>query len=162
MKLFNDPSNFESNFMEYAPHTHLYIAGHYYDSRAAYIFTREDAKRRDFNIKYVADISCDIDGPVASTIRSSTIEKPFYGYLPHAEKETRHDDSEAIGVMAVDNLPCELPRDASESFGKDLLQHVIPSLFNADMDGILAEATECRDGALTAAFSYLQDYIDQA
>lgn len=161
-ELFEDPSGFESNFMEYAQSAHLYIAGHYYDSRAPYIFTREDAKKPEFNIKYVADISCDIDGPVASTLRSSTIERPFYGYLPQTEEETRHDDPKSIGVMAVDNLPCELPRNASESFGKDLLQHVLPSLFNGDADGVLLGATECKQGALTADFSYLQAYIDQA
>lgn len=160
--LFNDPTGFRSNFMSYAKHAHLFIAGHYYDSRAPYIFTREDAKHPDFAIKYVADISCDIDGPVASTLRPSTIESPFYGYLPEAEIEVDHEDPRAIGVMAVDNLPCELPRDASESFGKDLLASVIPNLFNRDMGDTLKNATECENGRLTAAFSYLQSYIDEA
>ncbi len=161
-ELFQDPTNFESNFMAYAKHAHLYIAGHYYDSRAPFIFTREDAKQKEFAIKYIADISCDIDGPVASTLRPSTIEHPFYGYLAVEEKEVAHEDASSIGVMAVDNLPCELPRDASESFGKDMLKHVIPALFNGDEEGVLKGATECSGGSLTADFSYLQDYIDQA
>ncbi|MDC1021938.1 NAD(P)-dependent oxidoreductase [Schleiferiaceae bacterium] len=161
-ELFQDPTNFESNFMAYAKHAHLYIAGHYYDSRAPFIFTREDAKQKEFAIRYVADISCDIDGPVASTLRPSTIEHPFYGYMAAEEKEVTHDQESSIGVMAVDNLPCELPRDASESFGKDMLKHVIPALFNGDEDGVLKGATECSGGSLTADFSYLQDYIDQA
>jgi hypothetical protein len=161
-ELFADPSGFKSNFMQYAPFAKLYIAGHYYDSRAPYIFTREDAKQRDFAITYVSDISCDIDGPVASTLRASTIDDPFYGYLAQAEKEVDHNHPEAIGVMAVDNLPCELPRDASLSFGSDLMEHVIPALFNGDAEGVLARATECAEGALTSDFMYLQDYIDQA
>ena len=64
--------------------------------------------------------------------------------------------------MAVDNLPCELPRDASLSFGSDLMEHVIPALFNGDAEGVLSRATECAEGALTSDFMYLQDYIDQA
>lgn len=161
-ELFADPAGFESDFMRYAPFAKLYIAGHYYDSRAPFIFTREDAKRQDFAISYVADISCDIDGPVASTLRPSTISDPFYGYLASQEKEVAHKDPEAIGVMAVDNLPCELPRDASESFSSSLIKHVIPCLFNGDPDKMLLQATECAEGALTSKFAYLQDYIDQA
>jgi len=110
----------------------------------------------------VADISCDIDGPVASTLRASTIADPFYGYLAAEEKEVGHDHPEAIGVMAVDNLPCELPRDASLSFGGDLMTHVVPALFNGDEEGVLERATECADGALTEKYAYLQEYIDQA
>ena len=161
-ELFADPSGYESDFMRYAPFAKLYIAGHYYDSRAPYIFTREDAKRLDFAITYVSDISCDIDGPVASTLRASTIDDPFYGYSACEEKEIDHNHPEAIGVMAVDNLPCELPRDASLSFGSDLMKHVIPALFNGDAEGVLELATECAHGALTDKFTYLQEYIDQA
>ena len=161
-ELFADPSGYESDFMRYVPFAKLYIAGHYYDSRAPFIFTREDAKLPDFAITYVADISCDIDGPVASTLRASTIADPFYGYLASEEKEVRHDDPEAIGVMAVDNLPCELPRDASLSFGNDLMTHVIQALFDGDKDDILYRATECENGVLTKYFEYLQTYIDQA
>lgn len=161
-ELFADPSGFESDFMQYAPYAKLYIAGHYYDSRAPFIFTREDAKRENFEITYVSDISCDIDGPVASTLRASTIDDPFYGYSAREEKEVDHNHREAIGVMAVDNLPCELPRDASLSFGSDLMKHVIPALFNGDAEGVLERATECVHGALTDKFTYLQEYIDQA
>ena len=161
-ELFADPSGYESDFMRYVPFAKLYIAGHYYDSRAPFVFTREDAKLPDFAITYVADISCDIDGPVASTLRASTIADPFYGYLASEEKEVRHDDPEAIGVMAVDNLPCELPRDASLSFGNDLMTHVIQALFDGDKDDILYRATECENGLLTKYFEYLQTYIDQA
>lgn len=161
-ELFADPSGFESDFMRFAPHAKLYIAGHYYDSRAPFIFTREDAKREDFAISYVSDISCDIDGPVASTLRPSTIADPFYGYSAAEEKEVAHDHPNAIGVMAVDNLPCELPRDASLSFGRDLVDQVLPALFDGDKEGVLERATECADGELAESFSYLKDYIERA
>jgi len=138
----------------------MYIACHFWDSEAPFIFTREDAKSTEFNLKIVADISCDIDGPVASTIRPSTIDKPLYGYDPQTEKEVDFMNSTAIGVMAVDNLPCELPRDASEDFGNELLYKILPSLINEDTDTIIERATICENGELTSYFNYLQDYVD--
>ena len=108
-------------------------------------------------------MSCDIDGPVASTIRPSTIADPFYGYDPKTEKEVAFDAENAITVMAVDNLPCELPKDASEGFGDTFLDHVIPAFVNGDKDGILDRAKMTTAvGTLTKRYSYLQDYVDAA
>jgi len=118
----------------------LYIAGHFFGDGAPYLFTRKDAKSEDFNIKVVADISCDVDGPVASTIRSSTIENPIYGYNPKTESEVDYMDKKAIGVMAVDNLPCELPDNASRGFGTMFYDSVISAFFNNDKGGILTRA----------------------
>jgi alanine dehydrogenase len=160
-EFYKDPSGYESNFMPYAKETDYFIAGHFYGNNAPYLFTREDAKHPDFRINMVADVSCDIDGPVASTIRPSTIADPFYGYDPHTESEVAFDADEAITVMAVDNLPCELPKDASEGFGEMFLEHVIPAFFNDDERGILKRAKiTTADGKLTERFKYLQDYID--
>ena len=111
-------------------------------------------------IKVVADISCDIDGPVASTIRPSTIAEPNYGYNPITEKEVYFKDENAIAVMAVDNLPCELPKDASDGFGEVFLERVIPAFFNNDADGVLARAKMTENGKLTPRFAYLQDFVD--
>jgi hypothetical protein len=158
---YNDPSGYESNFMPYAKETDYFIAGHFYGNNAPYLFTKDDAKASDFRINLVADISCDIDGPVASTIKPSTIADPFYGYAPQTEKEVLFDTEGAITVMAVDNLPCELPKDASEGFGDLFLEHVIPAFFNADDRGILKRAKMTTStGKLTERFNYLQDYVD--
>ena len=115
-EFFNNPELFKSSFMDYAIHADIFIAGHYYGSGSPYLFTREDAKSLDFNLKVVADISCDINGPVACTIRPSTIANPIYGYNKKSEQEVNFSN-DSIAVMAVDNLPCELPKDASEDFG---------------------------------------------
>ena len=158
---YKDPSGYESNFMPYAKETDYFIAGHFYGDGAPYLFTREDAKQSEFKINLVADISCDIDGPVASTIRPSTIAQPFYGYHPKTESETEFDAKDAITVMAVDNLPCELPKDASEGFGEAFLEHVIPAFFNNDKEGILKRAKMTSpEGQLTERYTYLQDYVD--
>nr|WP_298991992.1 NAD(P)-dependent oxidoreductase [uncultured Polaribacter sp.] len=160
LDFYNHPEAYESNFMRFAEVTDFFIAGHFFGDGSPYLFTREDAKKQNFKIKYVADISCDIDGPVASTIRPSTIADPIYGYHPKKEKEVNYTDKDAIVVMAVDNLPCELPKDASEGFGEMFLENVIPAFFNNDKDGVLARAKMTENGKLTDRFSYLQDYID--
>ncbi|WP_054851786.1 NAD(P)-dependent oxidoreductase [Olleya sp. ITB9] len=157
---YKDASGYESNFMPYAKETEFFIAGHFYGDGAPYLFTREDAKHPEFKINLVADISCDIDGPVASTLRASTIADPFYGYDPISETEVAYDAENAITVMAVDNLPCELPKDASEGFGDMFLKHVIPAFFNNDEHGVLKRAKMTEAGKLTKRFSYLQDYVD--
>ncbi|MFC7358314.1 NAD(P)-dependent oxidoreductase [Jejudonia soesokkakensis] len=160
-EFYTDPSGYESNFMPYAKTTDYFIAGHFYGDGAPYLFSREDAKHPDFKINLIADISCDIDGPVASTIRPSTIAAPFYGYDPATEKEVPFNAPNAITVMAVDNLPCELPKDASEGFGDMFLDHVIPAFFNNDREGILHRARmTTKEGTLTKRFSYLQQYVD--
>ena len=158
---YKDPSGYESNFMPYAKESDMFIAGHFYGDGAPFIFTRDDAKHPDFRINLVADISCDIDGPVASTIRPSTIADPFYGYDPQSESEVAFNAKGAITMMAVDNLPCELPKDASEGFGEMFLEHVIPAFFNGDERGILKRAKiTTANGELTERFKYLQDYVD--
>ena len=160
-EFYDDPTDYESDFMRYAKVSDMFIAGHYYGDGSPYLFTREDARNPDFSINLVADISCDIDGPVASTIRSSTIADPFYGYDPQTETETDYNAAGAIMVMAVDNLPCELPRDASFGFGEMFLKWVIPAFFNGDKDGILHRARMTTDfGTLTERYAYLHDYVE--
>ncbi|WP_339708584.1 NAD(P)-dependent oxidoreductase [uncultured Kriegella sp.] len=157
---FENPDHYKSNFFRFAKVTDFYIAGHFYGDGAPYLFTRDDAKHPDFKIKVVADVSCDIDGPVASTTRASTIADPIYGYDPKSEQEVDYKDESAIAVMAVDNLPAELPRDASEGFGDAFVKYVIPSFFNNDADGILERARMTKNGKLTERYTYLQDYVD--
>ena len=157
---FDHPEEYEGDFFRFAKVSDLYIAGHFYASGAPYIYTRDEAKSKDFKISVVADISCDIDGPVASTLRASTIADPIYGYDPESESEVAFKQPGAIAVMAVDNLPNELPRDASKGFSENFVKHVIPSFFNGDKDGILYRARMTQNGRLTERYSYLQGYVD--
>jgi len=157
---FENPEEYKSNFFRFAEVTDFYIAGHFYGDGAPYLYTREDAKHPSFRIKVVADISCDIDGPVASTIRASEVADPIYGYDPVTETEVDYKNPDAIAVMAVDNLPCELPRDASTGFGEAFSKYVIPAFFNGDEDGILERSRMTQNGKLTKRYSYLQDYVD--
>ena len=157
---YNNPSAYVANFMRFAKVTDYFIAGHFFGDGSPYLFTREDAKSDQFNIHLVADISCDIDGPVASTLRASTIADPIYGYDPETSAEVAYTSPNAITVMAVDNLPCELPKDASDGFGDLFLTHVIPAFFNGDKDGILARAAMTNAQQLTPRYEYLQGYVN--
>ena len=157
---YNNPQEYKSNFERFTKVSDIYITGHFHANAAPAILTREMLQSKDCKIKVVADISCDVDGPIACTLRSSTIAEPLYGYLPTENKEVDVFHPAAIVVMAVDNLPCELPKDASEGFGEMFMEHVIPAFFNGDKDGILQRAKITEKGKLTPRFSYLQDYVN--
>lgn len=157
---YNHPDAYEANFIRFAKVTDMFITGHFYGNGAPVLISREDVKSSDFNIRVIADISCDVDGPIASTIKASTIANPIYGYDPQTGQEVDYMNDNAIVVMAVDNLPCELPKDASEGFGKMFLEHVLPAFYNGDKDGVLARAVITKHGKLTPRFAYLQDYVD--
>ncbi|MEZ7944531.1 MAG: NAD(P)-dependent oxidoreductase [Flavobacteriaceae bacterium] len=157
---YNNPSDYESDFMRFAAVTDYFIAGHFFGDGSPFLFTKEDAKKDHFKIRLVADISCDIDGPVASTLRASTIADPVYGYDPATATEVNFKTPSAIAVMAVDNLPCELPKDASEGFGTLFLEHVIPAFYNDDKEEVLDRAKMTSDGKLTKRYAYLQAYLE--
>lgn len=157
---YDNPQEYISDFERFTKVSDIYITGHFHANEAPVILTREMLQSKDCKIKVVADVSCDVNGPIACTLRSSTIAEPLYGYLPSEDKEVDVFHPAAIVVMSVDNLPCELPKDASEGFGEMFMEHVIPAFFNGDKDGILQRAKITENGKLTPRFSYLQDYVD--
>lgn len=157
--IYNNPQDFERDFMKFAKVADMYISGHFWDSNAPYIYTREDAKSEDFNIKVVGDISCDIDTAVASTIRPTTIADPLFGYDPQSEKEIDFNAENAITVMVVDNLPCELPKDASADFGREFIDKILPHLLD-DKENVIGRATICANGNLTPDHEFLRDYVN--
>jgi alanine dehydrogenase len=155
-----NPQEYTSNFERFTKVADIFMAGHFHANGSPDILTLEMLKKSDLKIKVVADISCDVEGPIASTLRASTIAEPFYGFLPIENKEVPYTHPGSIMVMSVDNLPCELPKDASEGFGEMFMEHVIPAFFNNDKDGILARAKMTENGKLTQRFAYLQEYVD--
>ena len=157
---YHNPGEYVSDFEKFTKVSDIYITGHFHANEAPVILTQQMLQSNDCKIKVVADVSCDVNGPIACTLRSSTIAEPLYGYFPSEDKEVDVFHPAAVVVMAVDNLPCELPKDASEGFGEMFLEHVIPAFFNGDKDGILQRAKITEKGKLTLRFSYLQDYVD--
>lgn len=157
---FEYPELFESDFVKYTKVADMYITAHFWDARGPRIFTEEDLAADDFKIRTIADISCDIAGPIPSTIRPSTIEDPIYFINRKTLKEEGEFNEDFVSVMAVDNLPCELPKDASEDFGEELIQKVLPNLIGRDDDAVIERATIAQNGKLMPAFEYLRDYVE--
>jgi alanine dehydrogenase len=157
---YKNPQEYTSDFERFSQVADIFMAGHFHGNNAPDILTREMLVSAKNKIQVVADISCDVDGPIACTIKASTIADPFFGYLAGENKEVPFTHPGSIMVMSVDNLPSELPKDASEGFGEMFMEHVIPAFFNNDKDGILQRAKMTENGQLTERFKYLQDYVD--
>jgi hypothetical protein len=153
------PELYENSIQPYASRTDIFISCHFWDPKSPVMLTREALRSGEIPISLIADISCDINGPIAPTIRASTIASPFYGYNPVTGDETNPFEVGVISVMAVDNLPGELPRDASADFGAALMEQVVPELLGTRNTGMLHWASITRDGALTPPYAYLADYL---
>lgn len=154
------PHEYKSAFEPFTKVTDIFVACHFWDEKSPVFMTRDDYRKDDFKISVIADVSCDIDGPIPSTLRASTIAEPFYGYNPVLEREEpAFTNPKNITVMAVDNLPGELPRDASHDFGQALLNNVFDALINEDSEQIVERATIIKNGELTPRYAYLADYV---
>jgi len=158
---YDFPEMFQSTFKPFTKVADLFIACHYWDPKSPKFIIPEDYKEEDFNISIIADVSCDLNGPIASTLRSSTIASSFYGYDRFNEEETiPFVDKRNVTVMAVDNLPGELPRDSSTDFGEGLYENIFDLLLGDDPDGVIERATITKGGKLMPQFAYLQDYLE--
>ncbi len=159
---YANPGNYKSIFPKFAQESDMYVACHYWSNSSPIIISREDFKQNS-RLKVVADVSCDIDGPVACTLIPTTIPNPFFGYNPTTEKEDDFMKAENVMVMSVDNLPCELPKDASEDFGNELIKHILPAMFMEDPDNIIGRGSETNlNGELTEYFKYLEEYVSNS
>lgn len=157
---YKNPGDYFCNFKGYTQTAEVFINGIYWDPNGPVYFTKEDMKSPDFNIKVIADVTCDIapESSVPSTLRATKIGNDLFGYDPITESEVAPFGENTIEIMSVDNLPNELPRDASSDFGEMLMGGVIDELLNEESEVIrLAQIT--KDGSLTEPFDYLDDYV---
>lgn len=155
-----NPERYEGNFKPYTAVADMLVAGAYWNPRAPVLFTRHDMQGSNFRLKIIADITCDINGSIPSTKRASTISDPVYDYDPFGDStHPPFSEERFLTVMAVDNLPCELPRSASEEFGRDLIDRILPALIGKDKEDVIKRATVTRNGTLTSHFRYLEDYV---
>lgn len=157
---YQNPYLFKSIFAPYWKTADIMINGIYWDNAAPPFFTKSDMRRPDFRIRVIADVTCDI-APVASipsTLRASTIDDPVFGYDPVTESEAPPFSPNVIDMMTIDNLPNELPRDASQSFGEQFIRSILPELLKPESD-ILERATVAQNGRLGPHFTYLEKYV---
>ena len=152
-----NPSKYRSKVKSYLAKTDILIACHYWNPKFPKLFSLEEIKKFK-DLKIIGDITCDINGSIPTTVRSTTIEKPYYSFNTNSFQETSLN-KEGIAIMAVDNLPSELPRDSSEEFGKGVLSQVIPFLITGD-DGRIKNATIVSKGKLCTLYDYLKYFIN--
>ncbi len=154
------PDRYDAHFTDFAKVSDILIAGAFWNPIAPVLFTRQQMIGPDFKIKIVADITCDIEGSIPCTKVPSTIPDPIYDYDPITDSVMPPlADKNFVTVMAVDNLPCELPRSSSEEFGRDLIDRILKPLLTDDPEGIIEHGTLAADGRLTQDFLYLSDYV---
>lgn len=157
---YNNPKDYESDFEHFLPMSDIMINGIYWDNDAPAFFTLDEIKKEDFNIKVIADVTCDI-APVSSiptTIDASTIADPIFGYDRFRQEVVAPHGDDVIDMMTIDNLPNELPRDASTAFGEMFIEHVLAELENPN-SGLILRASIAMDGDLGPHFEYLRDYL---
>ena len=157
---YNNPSMYESDFDHFLLNSDIMVNGIYWNNDAPAFFTLEQLTSDDFNIKVIADVTCDI-APISSiptTIKASTIADPVFGYDPQTQTESKPYQAHTLDMMTIDNLPNELPRDASTAFGEMFIEHVIPELI-AGGGPMLDKGSVTRDGDLGKHFEYLRNYL---
>lgn len=162
MDFFKNPQDYKSIFAPYTKVADVMINGIYWANEAPAFFSKEDMKTEAFNIKVIADVTCDI-APVASipsTLFATTIAKPVFGYDPETESAVEPYQAHTIDMMTIDNLPNELPKDASKSFGEQFTEHVIEELLGLKNTGMLERAMIAHEGKLGPHFQYLTDYVN--
>ena len=155
--LFSNPHEYRSKIKNFLFDTDVLICGHYWDSRFPKFFSSNQINEFK-NLKIIGDITCDINGAIPTTIRSTSIAKPYYSIDINSMKEINLGNK-GIAVMAVDNLPSELPRDSSEEFGDNLISEVLPYLIDKD-DGRISRGTTASNGKFCSKFAYLNDFIN--
>lgn len=156
---FHDhPSNYDCRFLPYAEQTDILLNGIYWDKDVPRLFEKSDVASETFIIQTIADITDDENGSVPINMGDQTIEDPIYGVDRNSLQKTAPYLENSIDVMAVGNLPNELPRDASRYFGEQLIKHVLEDLVNGSSE-IIRRATIAESGKLTPHFEYLEDYV---
>ncbi len=158
---YNAPQYFQSQLSAFYSRADILFTGHSWSNGAPILLSKEDLKQHSNTTKkVVADISCDIDGPIACTVRPSKISDPFYFYDVVTQSEVSSSSEQTVAVMAVDNLPCELPKDASIDFGTEFIKHILPELIKSESP-MIQRATIAKEGQLTSVFSYLEDFVKE-
>ena len=156
------PYNYVSLFYPFARQADILITSAFWHPQAPRLFTKQEMKQDDFRIRVVSDISCDVDGSVPCTVKTTTIPDPVYDFDPFTEQIVApFSGADTISVVAIDNLPCELPYDASAYFGQQLIHRVLPLMLSSDNEKVIERATITSSGKLMPAYQYLESFVNE-
>ena len=153
------PELYSCKFLPYTEQTDILLNGVYWDKNVPRLFNKEVVQSENFIIQTIADITDDAGGSVPINLGDQTIENPVYGIDKLSLKKTEPYLANSIDIMAVGNLPNELPRDASRYFGEQLIKHVLEDLVG-NSSSIIERATMVKEGKLTQPFEYLKEYAE--
>ena len=153
------PSAYACKFLPYAAQTDILLNGIYWDKTVPRLFEKTDVKEDDFIIQTIADFTYDFNGSLPINAGDQTIEDPIYGIDRNTLKKTAPYLPGSIDIMAVGNLPNELPRDASRYFGEQLIKFILDDLIKGS-SVIIERATMTKEGHLTEPYLYLKDYAE--
>jgi alanine dehydrogenase len=154
------PERYECLFSDYLSETDILLNGVYWQQNIPRLFEMPDIRNENFRIKTIADISDDKNGSVPCNLGDLTIEEPVYGVdkITGTGSEPYLEDS--IDMMAVGNLPNELPRDASLYFGEQLIKFILDDLISGGSK-IIEDATIVKNGKLTPNYEYMKSYAGE-
>ncbi|MRG44222.1 alanine dehydrogenase [Chitinophaga sp. SYP-B3965] len=152
-----NPGKYDCKFLPYVTCSDVLMNGIYWDKTIEPLFSWDDLTKDNFRIQVIADITDDQNGSIPCNIEDATIEQPVYGVNRYNRQKTAPYDKDAVTMMCVSNLPNELPRDASQFFGDQLMKYVFDELMKGDTD-MIERATITRDGELTKRYAYLEEY----
>lgn len=156
-----NPSGYKSMFFKYAQKANLFMAGHYYHNNMPMLFTQEQVNDPTFNINTIADISCDVLAPIPTCLRPSTSSAPIYGYSKITHEECDFKDPNAIAIMAIDNLPNQLPKQSSIQFGERFKEVLLPLITRTQNHPILKNGMVLDKGNFTERFQYLEAFLKE-
>ncbi len=155
----NNPSSYRSDFMRFGQRADILISAHFWAPDAPVYLSKKDLQNPNLKIRMIGDITCDIQGSIQSTLRSSTHDNPYYDYNPLTDAEEPAFSSERnITVMAVDTCPNALPKETSTYFGDSLIQHVFTPMLEGRHSDIIERSTILEKGLLTSKFAYLKPF----
>jgi saccharopine dehydrogenase (NAD+, L-lysine forming) len=153
-----NPQNYKSKFLPYTFETDILMNGVYWDKDVPRLFEMDDITHEKFKIVTIADITDDENGSIPINLGDQTIENPVYGVDKNSKQKTNPYAVNSIDVMAVGNLPNELPRDASRYFGEQLIKYILDDVIKGGSP-IIEKATIAKNGRLTIEYDYLKNYI---
>ncbi len=158
-EFLENPSSYKSSFLKFTKKANLFMAGHYYHNDMPMLFTQEEIDDPSFNINTIADISCDVFAPIPTCLRPSTSKSPIYGYSKITHEECDFKDPNAIAIMAIDNLPSQLPKQSSIQFGKRFKETLLPLITRDRNNPTLKKGMVLKNGKFTERFKYLEAFL---
>jgi hypothetical protein len=172
---YDRPEKYRSVFHDYLPYLTLLVNCIYWEPRYPRLVTKADLRRlyraaKPPVLRVIGDISCDIEGAIEATVKSTDPGDPVFVYVPIEGRAIDGVEGQGPVILAVDILPSELPRDASEYFSSVLMEY-IPVIARADysvpfeelaLPPEIKQAVIVYQGELTSAYRYLERHLERS